>query len=256
MALDVRGLMNVQFAVKDGEVYLIEVNPRASRTVPFVAKAIGQPVAKIAARVMAGEKLADFPPFKRDLDYMAVKEAVFPFARFPGVRSGAEPGNEIDRRSHGDRPRFPDRLPQVADRRGHGPAARAAWCSSRSRTATSRSIVPAVQQLIEHGFTVIATGGTAEVPCRAGLAGRAGQQGRRRAPAYRRPDHRRRYRADLQHHRGLAEPQGQPIDPRIGAGKEGALLHHGRGISWLRRRRSRRLTPSQLEVRSLQDYYS
>jgi len=87
-ALQVRGLMNIQFAVKDGpngqEVYLIEVNPRASRTVPFVAKAIGQPVAKIAARVMAGEKLSNFEPFKRDLPYMAVKEAVFPFSRFPG----------------------------------------------------------------------------------------------------------------------------------------------------------------------------
>ncbi|HWU03705.1 MAG TPA: carbamoyl-phosphate synthase large subunit, partial [Novosphingobium sp.] len=85
LALGVKGLMNIQFAVKDGEVYLIEVNPRASRTVPFVAKAIGQPVAKIAARVMAGEKLSAFPPFRRDLPYMAVKEAVFPFARFPGV---------------------------------------------------------------------------------------------------------------------------------------------------------------------------
>lgn len=84
-ALGVRGLMNVQFAVKDGEVYLIEVNPRASRTVPFVAKAIGQPVAKIAARVMAGTKLAEFEPFRRDLPYMAVKEAVFPFSRFPGA---------------------------------------------------------------------------------------------------------------------------------------------------------------------------
>ncbi|MDE8431636.1 hypothetical protein PCJ44_29030, partial [Klebsiella pneumoniae] len=60
-ALSVVGLMNIQFAVKDGLVYLIEVNPRASRTVPFVAKAIGAPTAKIAARVMAGEKLADLP---------------------------------------------------------------------------------------------------------------------------------------------------------------------------------------------------
>ncbi len=76
--------MNVQFAVKDGEVYLIEVNPRASRTVPFVAKATGSPIAKIAARVMAGEMLADLPKVKRELNYVAVKEAVFPFARFPG----------------------------------------------------------------------------------------------------------------------------------------------------------------------------
>jgi carbamoyl-phosphate synthase large subunit len=83
--LKVCGLMNIQFAVKDGEIYLIEVNPRASRTVPFVAKAIGVPVAKIAARVMAGEKLADLPPINRHISHMAVKEAVFPFARFPGI---------------------------------------------------------------------------------------------------------------------------------------------------------------------------
>jgi carbamoyl-phosphate synthase large subunit len=77
--------MNVQFAVKDGEVYLIEVNPRASRTVPFVAKAVGSPIAAIAARVMAGEPLAHFDLASPDIDRFAVKEAVLPFARFPGV---------------------------------------------------------------------------------------------------------------------------------------------------------------------------
>ncbi|WP_421991481.1 carbamoyl-phosphate synthase large subunit [Roseococcus sp.] len=85
-ALKVRGLMNTQFAVKDGEIFVLEVNPRASRTVPFVAKATGVPVAKIGARVMAGTKLSEF-----NLDddavakHVAVKEAVFPFNRFPGV---------------------------------------------------------------------------------------------------------------------------------------------------------------------------
>ncbi|NBU83835.1 MAG: carbamoyl-phosphate synthase large subunit, partial [Sphingomonadaceae bacterium] len=90
-ALSVCGLMNIQFAVKDGAVYLIEVNPRASRTVPFVAKAIGAPIAKIAARVMAGEKLKDLPTIDLDVDYIAVKEAVFPFARFPGVDPALSP---------------------------------------------------------------------------------------------------------------------------------------------------------------------
>ncbi|MCK4711329.1 MAG: carbamoyl-phosphate synthase large subunit, partial [Marinosulfonomonas sp.] len=87
-ALGVVGLMNVQYAVKDGDIYVLEVNPRASRTVPFVAKATGIPIAKIAARIMAGEKLADFgidQPGPPKLDHVAVKEAVFPFARFPGV---------------------------------------------------------------------------------------------------------------------------------------------------------------------------
>ncbi|MBN8530765.1 MAG: carbamoyl-phosphate synthase large subunit [Alphaproteobacteria bacterium] len=84
-ALNVVGLMNVQFAVKDGEIYILEVNPRASRTVPFVAKTIGIPVAKIASRLMAGEKLASFTLKEKKFKHMAVKESVFPFARFPGV---------------------------------------------------------------------------------------------------------------------------------------------------------------------------
>ncbi|ODN69434.1 carbamoyl-phosphate synthase large subunit [Methylobrevis pamukkalensis] len=85
LALEVGGLMNVQFAIKDGDIYVLEVNPRASRTVPFVAKTIGIPVAKIAARIMAGESLASFALVERPLKHVAVKEAVFPFARFPGV---------------------------------------------------------------------------------------------------------------------------------------------------------------------------
>ncbi|HRY24724.1 MAG TPA: carbamoyl-phosphate synthase large subunit [Geminicoccaceae bacterium] len=84
-ALDVKGLMNVQMAVQGETVFIIEVNPRASRTVPFVAKAIGTPIAKIAARIMAGERLADFRVNGGPVGHVAVKEAVFPFARFPGV---------------------------------------------------------------------------------------------------------------------------------------------------------------------------
>jgi len=85
--IGVVGLINVQFAVRGGEIFLLEVNPRASRTVPFVAKAIGVPIAKIAARVMAGDKLADFtlPDLSTAAGHVAIKEAVFPFARFPNV---------------------------------------------------------------------------------------------------------------------------------------------------------------------------
>ncbi len=84
-ALNVVGLMNVQFAIQDDVIYLIEVNPRASRTVPFVAKAVGSPIAAIAARIMAGEKLASFDLVDPLIKHFAVKEAVLPFARFPGV---------------------------------------------------------------------------------------------------------------------------------------------------------------------------
>jgi carbamoyl-phosphate synthase large subunit len=84
-ALKVGGLMNVQYAIKDGVIHLLEVNPRASRTVPFVAKVIGEPIAKIASRIMAGETLASFNLVEKKLNHVAVKEAVFPFNRFPGV---------------------------------------------------------------------------------------------------------------------------------------------------------------------------
>ena len=85
-ALNVVGLMNVQFAVQGKDVFILEVNPRASRTVPFVAKATGVPIAKIAARLMAGERLSDFDLGRRpEFEHVAVKEAVFPFSRFPGV---------------------------------------------------------------------------------------------------------------------------------------------------------------------------
>jgi carbamoyl-phosphate synthase large subunit len=85
LALKVKGLMNVQFAVKDGEIYILEVNPRASRTVPFVAKSTNTPIAKIASRIMAGESLASFKLKEQSLKHVAVKEAVLPFARFPNV---------------------------------------------------------------------------------------------------------------------------------------------------------------------------
>ncbi len=87
LRLGVRGLINIQFAIKDQVIYIIEANPRASRTVPFASKATGVPLAKVAARVMAGERLADMglPPDDRRLDHFSVKEAVMPFGRFPGA---------------------------------------------------------------------------------------------------------------------------------------------------------------------------
>ena len=95
-ALNVIGLMNVQFACKDEQVYLLEVNPRGSRTVPFVAKATGNPIAKIAARVMAGARLAEFALTQTALDHVAVKEAVFRFPASPALMY-SWPGDEINR---------------------------------------------------------------------------------------------------------------------------------------------------------------
>jgi carbamoyl-phosphate synthase large subunit len=86
LALKVKGLINIQFAIKDGEIYILEVNPRASRTVPFVSKAIGVPLAKLATKVMAGMTLKELN-FTKEIrpGYFSVKEAVFPFLKFPGI---------------------------------------------------------------------------------------------------------------------------------------------------------------------------
>src|SRR5690606_13992150 len=86
-ALKVGGLMKVQFAIKDGVIYLLEVDSRGSRSVPFVAKLLGEPIAKIAPRIMAGERLASFNLAEKRLNHIAVKEPVFPFHRFPGVHT-------------------------------------------------------------------------------------------------------------------------------------------------------------------------
>jgi carbamoyl-phosphate synthase large subunit len=167
-ALGVRGLMNIQFAVKGTEVYLIEVNPRASRTVPFVAKAIGQPVAKIAARVMAGEKLSGFPPFKRDLDYMAVKEAVFPFARFPGVDPVLSPEMKSTGEVMGIDADFPTAF--AKSQLGAGtrlPDGGTVFVSVKD--SDKPVILPAVRRLVELGFAIVATGGTQRYLADAGV---------------------------------------------------------------------------------------
>jgi carbamoyl-phosphate synthase large subunit len=166
--LNVRGLMNIQFAVKDGQVYLIEVNPRASRTVPFVAKAIGTPIAKIAARVMAGEKLADLPQIDRHIDYYAVKEAVFPFARFPGVDPVLSPEMKSTGEVMGIDPDFTTAF--AKSQLGAGtvlPTSGAVFISVKD--GDKEQIVPAARMLAEAGFAIVATGGTADYLDRAGV---------------------------------------------------------------------------------------
>ncbi|BBB09453.1 carbamoyl-phosphate synthase large subunit [Sphingopyxis sp. EG6] len=160
-ALEVRGLMNIQFAVKGDEVYLIEVNPRASRTVPFVAKAVGSPIAKIAARVMAGEKLADLPKINRDIAHVAVKEAVFPFARFPGT----DPVLSPEMKSTGEVMGI-DRDFNLAFAKAQLGAGDRLPTDGRVFVSVKDSdkprIIGAVKQLTDWGWRVIATGGTAD----------------------------------------------------------------------------------------------
>ncbi|MDK2762345.1 MAG: carbamoyl-phosphate synthase large subunit, partial [Sphingopyxis sp.] len=168
-ALEVRGLMNIQFAVKGDEVYLIEVNPRASRTVPFVAKAVGSPIAKIAARVMAGEKLADLPRINRDFAHVAVKEAVFPFARFPGTDPVLSPEMKSTGEVMGIDRDF--NLAFAKAQLGAGdrlPTAGRVFVSVKD--SDKPRIIGAVKQLADWGWQVIATGGTADYLAAQGIA--------------------------------------------------------------------------------------
>ncbi|MDO8976918.1 carbamoyl-phosphate synthase large subunit [Reyranella sp.] len=160
-ALHVVGLMNVQFAVKDGDVYVLEVNPRASRTVPFVAKATGQPIAKFAARLMAGEALKSLGIKKSKGKHIAVKEAVFPFARFPGVDIILGP----EMRSTGEVMGLDMDFGRAFAKSQLGagskvPVEGVVFVSVKDQD--KQAMVKPVKRLIELGFKVVATRGTAE----------------------------------------------------------------------------------------------
>ena len=158
--LDVRGLINIQFAVKDGEIFVLEANPRASRTVPFVAKAVGRPIAKIAARIMAGESLSDFAPIPAPKDHVAVKEAVLPFARFPGVDTILGPEmrstGEVMGLDRGFNRAF------LKSQLGAGvtlPNDGAVFISVKDSDKTT--ILDSAKRLKQLGFSIVATDGTA-----------------------------------------------------------------------------------------------
>ncbi|ALC13268.1 carbamoyl-phosphate synthase large subunit [Sphingopyxis sp. 113P3] len=168
-ALEVRGLMNIQFAVQGDEVYLIEVNPRASRTVPFVAKAVGSPIAKIAARVMAGERLADLPKINRNIAHVAVKEAVFPFSRFPGTDPVLSPEMKSTGEVMGIDSDF--NLAFAKAQLGAGdrlPTGGRLFVSVKD--SDKPRIIESVRRLAGWGWQVIATGGTADYLADQGIA--------------------------------------------------------------------------------------
>ncbi|MBV8972173.1 MAG: carbamoyl-phosphate synthase large subunit [Sphingomonadaceae bacterium] len=167
--LDVRGLMNVQFAVKDDQVYLIEVNPRASRTVPFTAKATGIPIAKIAARVMAGESLASFGLQRPDWQHIAVKEAVFPFARFPGTDPVLGPEMKSTGEVMGIDADFAMAFAKAQLAAGTVlPMAGTVFLSVKD--SDKGVVLDAARDLMAMGFDLIATDGTAQYLVGQGLA--------------------------------------------------------------------------------------
>jgi carbamoyl-phosphate synthase large subunit len=170
MRLGVRGLMNVQFAVKDGRIYVLEVNPRASRTVPFVSKATGVPLAKIAARVMAGETLAHMglPPEDRELGRFCVKEAVMPFGRFPGADSILGPEMKSTGEVMGAAEDFPAAYAKSQLAIDYSlPVSGTVFVSVCDRD--KRQIVSLAKHLTILGFDIMSTRGTAKVLRSAGI---------------------------------------------------------------------------------------
>ncbi|MDH3595372.1 MAG: carbamoyl-phosphate synthase large subunit [Rhodospirillales bacterium] len=158
--LGVVGLMNVQFAVQNGDIYILEVNPRASRTVPFVAKATGRPIAKIAARVMAGAKLSAFDLEQTHNAHVAVKEAVFPFARFPGVDVVLGPEMKSTGEVMGLDKDFANAF--LKSQIGAGvilPKGGGVFISVKD--ADKAAMTPLAKSLVDMGFGLIATAGTA-----------------------------------------------------------------------------------------------
>src|SRR5437868_4081705 len=167
--LNVRGLMNVQFAIKDEDVYVLEVNPRASRTVPFLSKAIGVPVAKLAAKVMVGKELRELG-FTREVipKHYAVKEAVFPFLRYQGVDIALGP----EMKSTGEVMGIDADL-GLAYAKSQMAAPPALPISGNVfvsvKGSDKQAVIPVVREFVKIGFGIIATSGTAEVLARADI---------------------------------------------------------------------------------------
>ena len=164
LRLGVKGLLNIQFAIKDQVVYVIEANPRASRTVPFVSKATGVPLAKAAARIMAGEKLAclELPAHKTDPDYYCVKEAVMPWGRFPGARVILGPEMKSTGEVMGIAPPVPAAYAKTQFAIDYAmPEGGLAFVSVND--GDKRAIVSLIRDVERMGFGIVATQGTAKV---------------------------------------------------------------------------------------------
>ncbi|MCL1796815.1 MAG: carbamoyl-phosphate synthase large subunit [Eggerthellaceae bacterium] len=170
LRLGVVGLINIQFAIKDTIIYVIEANPRASRTVPFVSKATGVALAKCGARIMAGEKIADMnlPDDEKRLSYYCVKEAVMPFGRFPGTDVVLGPEMRSTGEVMGIAPNFPAAYAKTQLAISYKlPEAGKVFLSVCDRD--KRHIVAIARDVVRMGFTLLATAGTARTLQAAGI---------------------------------------------------------------------------------------
>ena len=238
--LKVIGLMNVQYAIKDDRVYVLEVNPRASRTVPYLSKATGIPLAKVAARVMAGRTLAELG-LTEDLDVSGVfvKTPVFPFVRFPGVDTILGPEMKSTGEVMGGADQLRRRVREGAAR-GRTAPARVGTAFISVNNDDKPTVLPIARDLADLGFTIVATRGTAAYLRAHGFAGRRRLQGER-GPSERRGSDRQRQ--DRPHREHAARARFVLRRPRRAAGRDDA----GRGVHYdadgcvgRRRRHSRR----------------
>ena len=170
LSCHIRGLLNVQFAVRDEQVFVIELNPRASRTVPFSSKATGVPLAKCAARIMSGEKISDLglPEEGRDLGYYAVKEAVMPWSRFPGADVVLGPEMKSTGEVMGIDKTFPKAYAKTREAIDYQvPQSGTVFVSVCDRD--KRSVAPVALSLVNLGYDLVATRGTAKTLRAAGI---------------------------------------------------------------------------------------
>jgi carbamoyl-phosphate synthase L subunit-like protein len=216
------GLMNVQFAIQNGTIYVLEVNPRASRTVPFVSKATGLALAKIAARCMTGASLATQDSVREVVPpYYSVKEAVFPFIKFPGADTILGPEMKSTGEVMGVGTTFGEAFVKSQLAAGDRlPESGKVFISVRD--ADKPAAVAIAHDLVALGFQLVATRGRPR--------GAADQQGGRRSAARRRHDQEWRRRADSEYRRGIAHRRARLLrdPPRGAAGAHYAIHDVGR----------------------------
>ena len=258
LGLGVVGLMNVQYAVHSGALYVIEANPRASRTVPFVSKAIGVPLAKLACRIMLGERIADLglPDEPMRADHVSVKEAVLPFDRLEGSDAILGPEMRSTGEVMGIARDFPTAFAKA--QAAAGAALPASGTAFITLTDSDKPAAVGIAQILhDHGFRIVATRGTKEAIERMGIPATRAQEDRRGLAERRRLDRERRGRPRRQHAHGIGRALGRLADPprRRGARDPvpddalrragGGARHRGRRARARRRcSRCRRSTPA------------
>ena len=171
LALKVKGLLNIQFAVKDNIVYVLEANPRASRTVPFVSKTTGVPVVSIAAKIITGKKLKDFKLKNfEDLNYIGVKESIFPFQKFPKVKMFLGPEMRSTGEVMGIAKSFGEAMAKAQISTGSGMPVKGNIFVSVNENDKKKKTVEIIEKYVKLGFGIIATSGTSEFLNENGIA--------------------------------------------------------------------------------------